>query len=89
MMTSVLSTKPWIRDPTVIAIPWRQDIVDSVLEKANEDGSARGDGLAFGLLLNDGEVTPHPPILRGLALVEKALKHHQVFWSFSLIPKVY
>ncbi len=37
----VLSTKPWLNDPAVVPIPFRQDIADDYLSRAESDGTAR------------------------------------------------
>lgn len=39
MMSSVLSTQPWLRDPEVITIPWRESEVESTLSRASIDDS--------------------------------------------------
>jgi amidase len=72
VLESVLSTKPWIRDPTVAVVPWRQGIVDETLARATPNGSANKP-LKMGILWTDKIVAPHPPILRGLRITQKAL----------------
>lgn len=63
-MSEILTkTSPWKRDPKVTPLPWRDHLYDSALRKK----------LTFGLLLNDGVVTPHPPITRCLKAVAAAL----------------
>lgn len=84
-MTAVLSTQPWLRDPNVVPLPWRQEIVDATLSRATADGFAnRERPLKLGILWTDGVVTPHPPISRGLRLIVDAVRRagHQV----SLFP---
>ena len=80
VLKSLLSTKPWLRDPDVINMPWRGD-------KRNTEGST-GDRkpLSFGLMQNDGVVTPHPPIARALRIVVKAVQEagHEVGSDNSL-----
>lgn len=73
---SVLSTQPWLRDPAVVPIPFRQDAVDSYLSRANVDGNAKNGGnpLKFGILWTDGVVGPQPPVVRGLHMVADAVK---------------
>lgn len=68
---SLLSTEPWLADPYVIPLPWRQDA-----ERVPRVGTR----LAFGLQLHDGIVAPHPPVQRALRIVEEALlaKGHKV-----------
>lgn len=65
-MSSVLSSEPWLRDPEVVSIPWRQGIADTVLRRERP--------LKLGIFWNDGEVEPHPPIKRGLRMVVEAVR---------------
>ncbi|MCJ1270630.1 hypothetical protein MMC22_010527 [Lobaria immixta] len=85
VVTSILSTQPWLRDPWVINIPWRQDIVDSTLARASSDGSANKQvPLKLGVFWTDHVVGPQPPILRGLRTVSKTLEkagHKIVDWN--------
>lgn len=75
LMTAVLSQKPWLRDPNVVPIPWRQQITDATLQRAKPDGSASGSvPLKLGIFWTDGVVTPQPPISRGLRLIASAVK---------------
>ena len=61
---SLLSTKPWRKDASVVPMPWRDD-----LEKLGT-----GSNLAIGLLEDDGVVVPHPPMARALQMVANAMK---------------
>ena len=75
IITSLLSTKPWLRDPWVANIPWRQDIVHSMLARASSDGSANKEvPLKFGVFWTDYAVGPQPPIIRGLRTVSEILE---------------
>ncbi|EZF92605.1 hypothetical protein H113_06551 [Trichophyton rubrum MR1459] len=85
-MKSILSTQPWLRDPVVFSVPWRDDIVAEILARVTPDGSAKSDqkSLKFGILYTDNIVTPHPPVTRGLHVLEDALKkagHKVVSWN--------
>ena len=60
---SLLSTKPWLHDPLVHELPWRED-------QAKLDTSK----LTFGVLKHDGAVTPNPPVRRAVDMVVKALE---------------
>ncbi len=71
LMASVLSTQPWQRDPNVVPIPWRQDVVDATLSRAVSSSSEQP--LKLGIFWTDGVVTPQPPIARGLRMVVDAL----------------
>ena len=64
---------PWNLDPKCLSIPWR----DSVIDPARK--------LRFGIISdNDGDISVHPPIVRGLAMTKAALEAagHEVFeWA--------
>ncbi|KAG0651753.1 Acetamidase [Hyphodiscus hymeniophilus] len=70
---AVLSTEvsPWTMDPKCIPVPWRGDVI-----------VPKGRKLRFGIISdNDGEISVHPPIVRGLAMTKNALEAagHDVF----------
>jgi amidase len=75
-LESVLSTQPWLRDPAVVPIPFRQEVVDAYLSRAETDGTAKPSAtpLKLGVLWSDGVVAPQPPVLRGLRMVVDAVK---------------
>lgn len=85
VLTSVLSTEPWLRDPYVVPLPWRQQLVDTILEEPSVDGAVNpGRPLKLGIFWTDNVVTPHPPITRGLKIVVDAVKragHKVVPWD--------
>ncbi|QSZ32369.1 hypothetical protein DSL72_001943 [Monilinia vaccinii-corymbosi] len=64
VMNSLLSTSPWLRDPAVVPIPWRQEARLGARKK-----------LRVGIFWWDGMVQPHPPVERALEMVVAALKH--------------
>ena len=75
IMTSILSTKPWLRDPGVISIPWNSEMEGATLARANPDGSANGNlPLKLGIFWSDGVVAPQPPVARGLRILYDMLK---------------
>ncbi|KAH8895655.1 amidase [Thozetella sp. PMI_491] len=79
-MKSLIDLKPWELDARCTPIPWREDLFRSVLDRP----------LVFGVLLDDGVVRPHPPIMRVLqSVVEKlrAAGHHIVEWNAQLHPE--
>ncbi|KAL6720353.1 hypothetical protein ACLMJK_002274 [Lecanora helva] len=76
VMSSLLSMKPWMRDPRVVKMPWDDDVEKSTLGRAMPDGSAiQGLHLKLGILWTDGVVTPHPPVARGLRVLNDLLKY--------------
>jgi amidase len=75
VMKSILSTQPWLRDPEVVTIPWRQSLVDSTLSRASPDGSSNKNiPLKLGIYWTNNAVGPQPPIDRGLHLVVETLR---------------
>lgn len=74
LVKSLLSQEPWLHDPLVHEIPWREG-------KATLPDKEK---LAFGILRHDGAVTPHPPVRRAIELVVKALRkqgHKVIDWT--------
>lgn len=73
---SLLSKQPWLSDPAVVPIPYRQDVMNTTLLRANKDGTAKSFAkpLKLGIMWNDGMVTPHAPVARGLEMVVEAVK---------------
>ncbi|KAH8901510.1 Acetamidase [Thozetella sp. PMI_491] len=77
-LKSVLEQEPWKYDSKVIPLPWRQQDEDAAKAKI-ESGK-----LNIGYYNFDGNVLPHPPILRGVDMVVEALKkkgHNLVPWT--------
>ncbi|PSS16719.1 hypothetical protein M430DRAFT_103651 [Amorphotheca resinae ATCC 22711] len=92
-VTSVLAEEPWKYDSKVIPMPWRQSEADVIKSKLSSGG------LTIGYYNCDGNVLPHPPILRGVETVVSTLKkagHDVVEWTpykhdyaFDLINGIY
>jgi amidase len=77
---AILSQEPWHHDPNVHEIPWRED-PDALVNQNKNTG-----GLAFGVIRNDGQVTPWPPIKRAVdEVVEKLQRagHKVIDWNAS------
>ena len=75
VMSSIISTKPWMRDPKVVSMPWNIGVEQTTLARAKPDGSARqGLHLKLGIFWSDGVVVPHPPVARGLRILNDLLK---------------
>ncbi|MCJ1299528.1 hypothetical protein MMC08_002320 [Hypocenomyce scalaris] len=75
---SVLREEPWKYDSKVIPMPWRQAEEDIIKLKL-----ASG-GLTLGFYNCDGNVLPHPPIIRGIETVVSTMKkngHQIVPWK--------
>ena len=74
VIAALLSTEPWLRDPDVIPMSWRSQLEQQTLARANHEGKANSKPpLKLGILFNDGFMTPHPPITRGLRMIREAL----------------
>ncbi|KAH9849789.1 general amidase [Lenzites betulinus] len=74
---SVINQEPWRHSPETVPMPWSED--DYLLK--NRDG---GKKLCFGIMWDEGSVKPHPPVLRALGTVKKALEaagHTVIDWS--------
>ena len=69
---TILDTSPWQDDCDVIEIPWREDKLQSVRNRAARRREKDGK-LVFAVLNCDGNVKPHPPVQRAMGLVTKAL----------------
>ncbi|KAJ6786038.1 hypothetical protein PWT90_06572 [Aphanocladium album] len=72
MMKAVVSQQPWLHDPLVLELPWREE--DYISDKK----------LCFGILRQDTEVRPHPAIIRAVDMVVaamEALGHEVVEWK--------
>lgn len=90
--SALLSTRPWLRDPNVVPIPWRLEIEQQTLARATSEGrSNEKTPLKLGILFNDGYMTPHPPVTRGLQIVCDALAEagHKVSSQDSFAFKLF
>lgn len=85
VFSSLLETQPWLRDPSLVPIPWRQELTDQTLAKTAIDGSSNHQKpLKLRIYWTDNVVTPHPPIARGLRTVVECVKkagHQVVEWT--------
>ena len=74
MFKALLSSEPWLRDPEVLPLPYRAEAeyVHQLTPK-----------FTFGVLESDGMIKPHPPIIRAVREVTRALdaEGHEVFLS--------
>nr|BAB84516.1 acetamidase [Monascus purpureus] len=75
-LTSVLSEEPWKYDSKVVPLPWRSHEEEAIRTKLQSGG------LTLGFFNCDGNVLPHPPVLRGLDTVVSVLKKN----GHSIVP---
>jgi len=79
-MKALLTQQPWLHDPLVVEMPWRSEPEQAVLD-AVADSSTK---LSFGVLRDDGMVTPHPPVTRAVNIVVETLRklgHEVIEWD--------
>ena len=71
----MLQYEPWLVEPPLLEIPWRQEIAD---------GAGIPHKLSIAILWDDGVVAPHPPILDALKQTSDALVaagHDVITWD--------
>lgn len=76
---ALLSQNPWLHDPLVHEIPWREEQYQEAMRLTTSD-----EKLCFGLIETDGVVNPIPPVYRALGIVVAALRsagHTVVPWK--------
>ncbi|CZT16608.1 related to vitamin D3 hydroxylase-associated protein [Ramularia collo-cygni] len=71
-MKTLIDQKPWLYEPSLIPMPWKDTSISSLLRRGHQ-GQPR---LRIGVLANDGIVKPHPPIVRGIQTMVDKLKGH-------------
>ncbi|KAI9698344.1 MAG: hypothetical protein M1820_007506 [Bogoriella megaspora] len=62
-MSAVLAAEPWLQEPALVPLPWRQVRLPGKLK--------------IGIMYDDGIVKPHPPISRMLKYLEARLEDVQ------------
>lgn len=71
----MLEYEPWLLEPSLLEMPWRQDVVE---------GAGIPAKLAIAIVWDDGVVAPHPPVLDALKSVKDALVaagHEVINWA--------
>lgn len=84
LVKAVLADEPWLRDPLVAEMPWREDAYEATKADAHSGAAAGGHGdgegkqrrqqLVVGIAPTDGLVIPQPPVLRAVETVAAALR---------------
>src|ERR1700722_10672712 len=81
IMKSILSQEPWLHDPLVAEIPWRDAQEKAVLDMIKSSG---GGQLSFGVMYLDGKIHPQPPVRRAMEIVVKTVEklgHKVIEWK--------
>ncbi|KAI8946705.1 amidase signature domain-containing protein [Xylaria longipes] len=63
---TVLSARPWLREPSLVRLPWR--------EGGEEGEEVKRGKLRVGVIWDDGVVRPHPPVAAALSHVVQKLR---------------
>jgi amidase len=69
LMSAIVSAKPWMHDPALLGLSWRE--VEDAWDISRAPGTRK---LCLAVMESDGVVTPHPPIARGIRMLIDALK---------------
>ncbi|KAJ5646705.1 Amidasefungi, partial [Penicillium lividum] len=83
LFKAVLSQQPWYHDPLALELPWRDEIVQETRSWIERAGTGVP-SLAFGFMRYNGVGRVHPPIARGMKLVEQTLRrlgHKVIAWD--------
>jgi amidase len=70
MMKGILSQKPWLYDPLVVDMPWRDEPATDLL--------------TFGIMMSEVGVSPQPPVRRALEIMKSLVKnmgHDLIEWK--------
>ncbi|PSS22276.1 hypothetical protein M430DRAFT_274638 [Amorphotheca resinae ATCC 22711] len=81
VIKSLLSQQPWLHDPLVSEIPWRDEQEQAIFDIVKSSG---GGQLAFAVMKSDGIVQPQPPVLRAIEMVVKVIEklgHKVIEWN--------
>jgi len=80
VIKSILSQEPWLHDPLVAELPWRDAHEQAVLEIVSKSGGQ----LVFGIFRDDQVVQCQPPVRRAIDIVvhtAEKLGHKVMKWS--------
>lgn len=80
LVQGLISTQPWLHDPLVHEIPWRDEAELAILDPLKRVNHQ----LSFGVIRHDGACTPHPPVARAVEMVvniAQKLGHKVIEWK--------
>jgi len=75
---ALLSTQPWLHDPLVTEMPWRDDHAKQMQTLCDNKS------LSFGIMPHDGVCDTHPPIKRAMSIITRVLSslgHETLPWD--------
>lgn len=81
LVKSVLSQQPWLYDPLVVDMPWRDAQEQAIYDIVKSSSKGR---LSFAVMKSDGVVNPQPPVERAISMVVEALSksgHKIIEWK--------
>ncbi|KAH7109600.1 amidase signature domain-containing protein [Dendryphion nanum] len=73
LMKWVINCNSWQDDCKVVDMPWRDSVFTNTCSRICQPGRSDG-SLVFAIMQSDGEVNPHPPVQRAIAMVTTALR---------------
>lgn len=79
-MKTIIDAEPWTRDSALVPMPWRSS------SRLSTTGAGIKRKFRIGVLIDDGIVRPHPPILRALAVIRKKLEDSDEFDVLDFAP---
>lgn len=83
LVKAVLSQSPWLHDPLVVDMPWRDSVEQETLDFINAAATGKSQ-LSFAVLQHDGVVGLHPPVARAIQLCTDSLAkagHKVIEWQ--------
>lgn len=79
LMSAIIGGRPWKREPGLLPLAWRgEQVLDELRERITSGGKIR-----LGYFIDDGVVTPHPPVRRAM---QESLAAIEASGWFDLVP---
>ena len=66
LVKAILSQSPWLHDPLVVDMPWRDEVEHETRELIKAAAASGNSKLSFATLKHDGVVGLHPPVVRAV-----------------------
>ncbi|KAK4540735.1 hypothetical protein LTR36_008950 [Oleoguttula mirabilis] len=77
---ALLTTQPWLHDPLVLELPWRDEAALAISDPLRRITTP----LSFAVMRHDGVCAPHPPVARAIDIVVHTLEklgHTVIDWQ--------